>query len=118
MSLKYVLVALSLVIIMITGCVSPNVKLFTDATDPLQEFAIEGEGEGKILMIAVKGFISDYSTKGLIKSEPSMVQEIVSQLHLAEKDPEIKAVMFTIDSPGGSVTASDMLYHEIMRYKV
>ena len=53
----------------------------------------------------------------MLQSEPSMVQDIVSQLRLAEKDPEIKAVIFTIDSPGGSVTASDILYHEIMRYK-
>jgi protease-4 len=46
-----------------------------------------------------------------------MVEEIVSQLRLAEKDPGIKAILLKIDSPGGSSTASDVLYHEIMAYK-
>jgi protease-4 len=46
-----------------------------------------------------------------------MVQEIVSQLRLAEKDEEVRAVLLKIDSPGGSTTASDVLYHEIMAFK-
>ena len=45
------------------------------------------------------------------------MQEVVSQLRLAEKDNEIKAVLLEINSPGGSITASDVLYHEIMGFK-
>ena len=100
-----------------SGCVSPNVKLFSDATDPLQEFTLEGEGREKILLIPVKGVISDYARKGMLRTEPSMVQDIVSQLRLAEKDSQVKAIILTIDSPGGSVTASDLLYHEILTFK-
>jgi protease IV len=99
------------------GCVSPKVKLFTDATDPLQEFTLEGEGREKILLIPVKGVISDHGRKGMFRTEPSMVQDIVSQLRLAEKDSYVRAVLMTIDSPGGTVTASDLLYHEIMEFK-
>jgi protease-4 len=95
----------------------PTVKLFTDASDPLKEFVIEGDNEGKVLMIPVFGIISDIPSKGMIFTQPSMVQDIVSQLQLAEKDPEIQAVLFKIDSPGGSVTASDILYHEIKSFK-
>jgi protease-4 len=46
-----------------------------------------------------------------------VVQEVVAQLRLAEKDREIKALLLEINSPGGSVTASDILYHEIMGFK-
>ncbi len=99
------------------GCVSPNVKLFTDATDPLKEFVLEGEAKEKILLIPIQGVISDSPKRGMLQNEPGMVQDIVSQLRLAEKDSDIKAVILTIDSPGGSVTASDILYHEIIRYK-
>ncbi len=101
----------------INGCMFPTVKLFTDASDPLKEFTLEGEEEGKVLMIPVYGIISDISKKGMIQTEPSLVQDIVSQLKLAEEDSEIKAVLFKIDSPGGSVTASDVLYHEIKSFK-
>jgi protease-4 len=95
----------------------PTVKLFTDATDPLQEFTLEGDAEGKVLMISVNGIISDSSKKRMMRNDPSLVQDIVSQLRLAEKDPEIAAVIFKIDSPGGSVTASDVIYHEIQAFK-
>jgi protease-4 len=102
---------------LLNGCMFPTVKLFTDASDPLKEFVIEGDEEGKVLMIPVFGIISDIPSRGIIFTQPSMVQDIVSQLRLAEKDPEIKAVLFKIDSPGGSVTASDILYHEIKSFK-
>ncbi|RJP85932.1 MAG: signal peptide peptidase SppA [Desulfobacteraceae bacterium] len=103
--------------LLVNGCMFPTVKLFTDASDPLQEFTIEGDAPGKVLMISVNGIITDISPKGMLRTDPSMVQDIVSQLRLAEKDPEVQAVMFKIDSPGGSVTASDILYHEILSFK-
>jgi protease-4 len=46
-----------------------------------------------------------------------MVQEIVSQLRKAENDPEVKAVLIKIDSPGGSAIASDLIYNEIVAFK-
>jgi protease-4 len=46
-----------------------------------------------------------------------MVQEVVSQLRKAEADSQIGAVVLKVDSPGGSVTASDQLYHEIASFK-
>jgi len=95
----------------------PTVKLFTDASDPLKEFTLEGDGKEKILIIPVNGIISDISKRGIIRTDPSMVQDIVSQLKLAEKDPDIGAVLFKIDSPGGTVTASDIIYHEIKSFK-
>ena len=103
--------------LLVNGCMFPTVKLFTDASDPLKEYTIEGDAKGKILMISVNGIISDISKKGMIRTDPSLVQDIVSQLRLAEKDPEIQAVLFKIDSPGGSVTASDIIYHEILSFK-
>ena len=103
--------------LLINGCMFPTVKLFTDASDPLKEFVLEGDETEKILMISVYGIISDIPNKGIIFTEPSMVQDIVSQLRLAEADPDIKAVLFKIDSPGGTVTASDILYHEIKSFK-
>ena len=103
--------------LLLNGCMFPTVKLFTDASDPLKEFVLEGDETDKVLMIPVYGIISDIPKKAIIFNEPSMVQDIVSQLKLAEADPDIKAVLFKIDSPGGSVTASDILYHEIKSFK-
>jgi protease-4 len=106
-----------LVLSLITACAGPQVKLFTDATDPLKEFTIEGSGSDKILLIPVRGTISDSPKKGLLSSSPSMVEQVVAQLRKAEQDKRIKAVLFKVNSPGGTITASDLLYHEILSYK-
>lgn len=111
------LIAGMLVLFLLTACAVPQVKLFTDATDPLKEFTIEGSGGDKILLVPIRGVISDNPQKGLLSTSPSMVQQVVSQLKKAEQDKRIKAVLFKINSPGGSITASDLLYHEILSYK-
>jgi len=103
--------------IIINGCGAPNVKLFTDASTPLQEFTLQGKEKGKVLIIPVRGIISDNTKKGVFRDMPGMVQEIVSQLRIAEKDEEVRAVLLKIDSPGGSTSATDILYHEIMVFK-
>ncbi|NPU85882.1 MAG: signal peptide peptidase SppA [Syntrophaceae bacterium] len=114
---RFYLIAALLALVLLTACVGPQVKLFPDAKDPLKEFTIEGAGADKILLIPVRGLISDSPREGLITSNPSLVQEVVSQLRKAEKDKRIKAVLFKVNTPGGTITASDILYHEISAYK-
>jgi protease-4 len=99
------------------GCTSPRIKLFPSQTDPLQEFTLEGKAAEKVLLIPVRGVISDSPERGLLRTQPSTVQEVVSHLGKAEKDPMVKAVVLQLNSPGGSVTASDVLYNEIRRFK-
>jgi protease IV len=111
----YLVASLLLVLLLCGGCIKPKITIFPDNTEPLQEFTLQGSGKQKILIVSIKGFISD-SHRGFL-SKTSMVEEIVSQLKKASKDKEIKAVILKIDSPGGSVTASDILYHELMEYK-
>ena len=113
---RFLLITISITAFIITGC-APQFKLFSDETAPLREFTLEGGKPGKILVLPVRGFISDQPRKEFIRVKPSMVQEIVSQLRRAEKDRDIKAVVLKVDSPGGATTASDILYHEILTYK-
>jgi len=114
---KHISIILLISVLLFSGCASPRITLFSDDTVPLQEFTLQGKGKGKILVIPIKGEISGSTSKGLIFTKPSMIQEVVSQLKQAEKDKAIKAVILKIDSPGGTVTASDILYHEILAFK-
>ena len=102
---------------MVFGCAAPQVKLFSDASDPLQEFTIQGEADEKVLVISISGVITTKPNQSFLRTMPGLVQETVSQLKKAEKDKKIKSVLIKVDSPGGTVTAGDMLYHEIMAYK-
>jgi protease-4 len=99
------------------GCAAPSVTLFPDAAAPLKEFTLSGTGDEKILVVSVRGIIDDSPRRQLLRTEPSMVEEIVSQLQAAEEDEKIRSVLFKIDSPGGTATASDLLYHEILDFK-
>jgi protease-4 len=45
------------------------------------------------------------------------VVALVEKLKRAEADPDVKAVVVRIDSPGGDVTTSDILYHELVQFK-
>ncbi|MGE4558244.1 MAG: signal peptide peptidase SppA [Desulfovibrionaceae bacterium] len=103
-------------IFLLAGCFQ-RVRLFSDASDPLMEYILSGEGPGKVLLLSLDGVISDQPNRGVFSSKPSMVQDVVSQLDKASRDDEIKAVVLKINSPGGTVTASDILFHEIMEFK-
>ncbi|MDA8141161.1 MAG: signal peptide peptidase SppA [Desulfobacteraceae bacterium] len=100
-----------------TGCSLPKVTLFGDKQEPLKEYVLQGTGKGKVLVLSVDGTISSRAEKGVLQSRPSMVQQIVAYLKHAEQDPDIKALLLKVNSPGGTVTASDILYHEISAYK-
>jgi protease-4 len=117
MKRRSVLFGIVIFICALSGCVSPRVGFMVGETVPLKEYTLQGTSKEKVLLIPVKGFISDEREEGFLRSEPSMVQEIVSQLRKAENDRRVKAVVLKVDSPGGTVTASDVLYHEILSFK-
>jgi len=103
--------------LIVCGCVNTQIKLFTDAEDPLLEFVLEGKAREKLLIIPIKGFISSSPERDFMRNNAGMVQDVVSQLKLAREDKYVKSILFLIDSPGGTATASDILYNEIKSFK-
>ena len=114
---KFYFVAALIFMFTITACAPSKLNLFGAVPDPLKEFTLEGTGKDKILLIAVNGLISDSPKSGLITSSPSLVEQVVTQINKAQNDKQVKAILFKINSPGGTITASDLLYHEILMYK-
>jgi protease-4 len=104
-------------ILIISGCAAPRITLVTGDSVPLREYTLEGTEKGKVAIVPVMGKIDDSPKPGLLQEKPSMLQEFVAQLRKAEEDDQVGAVLLKIDSPGGSVTASDLLYHEIVEFK-
>jgi len=113
---KTLLTIFVLASLILCGC-QPRVNLFPDGTDPLLEKVQQGEGDNKVLVVSIDGTISAEGKRGLLGSSPSLVQEVSSRLKKAAEDEDIKALVLKVNSPGGGVTASDILYHEIVRFK-
>ena len=99
------------------GCI--NVQLFGGPPQPLVETVIYGESGPKILLIDIDGVISETrDERSLLEpSEESMVARVREQLDRAREDSSVRAVLLRINSPGGTVTASDILYQELLRFK-
>jgi protease-4 len=99
-----------------TGCITVNA--FGGGREPLVEAVVQGERGPKILLVEIDSTIKEDeedSALGLPLREGS-VARIREQLDLARKS-EVRALVLRIDSPGGTVTASDLLYREILRFK-
>lgn len=88
--------------------------------ESLEEVVVEeGSGNEKILLIDIDGPISNRPKKTLVgfQSETGMVDRIREILKKAENDENIKGIILRINSPGGTVTSSDIIYHEIKSFK-
>ena len=95
------------------GCI--HVDLFSGGR-ALQETTISGEGKDKILLIDISGALTTSKDSGIFP-EPSLPARLKEELTKAEKDDHIKAVILRINTPGGTVTSSDILYHELREFK-
>ena len=103
--------------ILLAACAAPQIKLKQDYAEPLTEFTLQGEGKDKILYLPLHGVISNEPSEGFLSSRPGLVQETVSHLRKAYQDPDVKAVILAVDSPGGGVVDSEILYSELAGFR-
>jgi protease-4 len=66
----------------------------------------------KVAVISLRGLIST-GVAGNVGE--SMVDDLRWELEQARNDDNVRAVVLDIDSPGGEVTASDMIYNAVVR---
>ncbi len=101
----------------VSGCTLFEVHLIPPMSK-LKEKVVSGSGSNKVLLVDVSGVISNQKNKGMLSSDKlGMVEQIREILNRAEKDTDIKAVLLRINSPGGTVTSSDIIYHELKTFK-
>jgi protease-4 len=110
-----------LVALAVAGCSVISLDL-TPRVRPLTEKTVEGRGHDKILLTEVSGFISDdagSSSLSLTAPPPRvpLLVRIREELDKASKDKRIKALVLRINSPGGTVTASDIVFREVQLFR-
>ncbi len=96
-----------------TGCITVNL---IEPPGPVRETQISGTGDAKVLLLDLSGVIGSQDKDGFVP-QPGMLATFKEELTRASKDERIKAVVLRVNSPGGTVTASDILYHEIRTFK-
>lgn len=102
-----------------SACIYAPFDLGLDAIGQVYEApVIDGRTDEKVLLLRVDGEISDHATDGgILGSAPSMTSRVRLELDMARQDESVRGVLLRIDSPGGGVTASDLIYREITRFR-
>ena len=105
---------------LIAGC-SPRIEVGIGGFPerdlrPSVVLADDAPGTDRIVLIDVRGLIVDASKPNLLGPNVNPVDRFTTHLALAEKDPRVRAVIVRIASPGGTVTGSDIMYHELRRF--
>lgn len=103
-----------------TGCVIIPVGDLLRGPSLQEQVLSEGAGfwsKEKIALVDISGVLTGRESTNLFLSSPNSVSEIKAQLQFAANDPQVKALVLRISSPGGEVTACDMLHHEVKRVR-
>ena len=107
--------------LLLAGCSVVSIDL-TPRVRPLEEETVEGRGDDKVLIMDLSGFLSDEAPSGVltIGNPPARVPMLVrvrEELKKAQKDTKVKALVVRINSPGGTVTASDIIFRELEAFR-
>jgi protease-4 len=104
---------LSIIVLLLTaGCGTPSflVTPVSSSTKLLEEEVQPGKGGGKIAIVQVEGMLMNARTGGFLQPGENAVSIFAQQMDKAAKDKNVKAVVLRVNSPGGTVTASDLMY--------
>jgi len=106
---------LAIATLVLPGCIIIPIGSFSPE---LREVTVRPGGwwASKILLVDVDGVISASGGGGMF-GPANMVAEIDEQLKIAKSDGAIKAVILRVNSPGGGVTASDLLYRRLSQFR-
>lgn len=104
-----------------SGCVliTGDFNLLSRRPEPLEERVVAGSGPAKILLIDLSGVIGSESRDnalGLGRRESTLAR-LEAELDQADRDDDIKALVVRVNSPGGTVTASDIIYERLTQFR-
>lgn len=87
----------------------------SDFASEYTETVLEEGVEGKVVLVGVSGVITSAQADPL--TEVAGDDAVVKQLEQTLEDPDVKAVILDIDSPGGEVVASDNIYRKVLEVR-
>ena len=105
----------------VAGCGVPSF-LITPVSNStrLQERVVQGGKGGssdKVAMVQVEGMLVNARIGGMFQAQENPVSLFAQQMRAAARDPAVKAVVLRINSPGGTVTASDTMYDIVKDFR-
>jgi protease-4 len=109
--------AAPLILALLVGCINVDVDLGAPGPNYVEKVIESSDTKDKIAIVDVEGVLSSDEQESILATKESQLVAFVEKLKRVEADEDVKAVVVRIDSPGGDVTTSDILYHELVRFK-
>ncbi|HEX2970941.1 MAG TPA: signal peptide peptidase SppA [Tepidisphaeraceae bacterium] len=105
----------------LTGCGVPSFLVTPVANSNKLKEELVQPGQGffpkKVAVIEVEGLLLNARSGGFLQPTENDVSLFVQQMEKAEKDPDVRAVVLRVNSPGGTVSASDAMYATVLRFR-
>lgn len=101
----------------LSHCRTGQAEYPRDEAPRFQEVWSYGAGEVKAVRIPLEGVIARPEGEGFFGARPDRVERVLAQIRAAGRDPEVRAVLLEVNSPGGSVTSSDEVYNALTRFR-
>jgi protease-4 len=78
---------------------------------------VPGSKADKVAIVPVEGTLLDERSDGLLQEGENPLSLFIQEMDEAANDDSVKAVVLRVNSPGGSVTASDTMYDYLLRFR-
>jgi protease-4 len=110
-----------LCLLFVGGCGMPSLLItpVSNSNALTEEVVQPGKGffQSKVAIIEVEGVLANARTGGLLKPTENSLSLFTQQLNEAAHDPDVKAVVLRVNSPGGTVSCADAMYQLVQRFK-
>lgn len=105
----------------LTGCFNGFQVIPGNFSGPIEQTVVYDADcclcRNKVAIIDVDGLIMNMRSSGLLGSGENPVSLFREKLDAAAADKNVKAVVLRINSPGGAVTASDIMYQDLLAFR-
>ncbi len=97
--------------------ISSSGKVGVDEFPVMKEVWASGHGDTKVVVIPITGMIMlQNDNSGLFPSETA-AQRALRSIRRATHDKDVRAIILQINSGGGGITASDIIYKALLDFK-
>jgi len=98
-------------LLLLAGCAAHLHLDFLGAAKIEEVTLVPSPAKEKILLI------TSLAVPGTLSREGDILSQVYLRLEKASADPMIRGIILRLDTPGGEVTASDVVYHELVKFK-
>jgi protease-4 len=91
--------------------------LFADRWHPPRRPRVPVRSRGRVALVEVRGSIVSGRTRRSPMGRQVGSESVSAALRVATKDDSVRAVVLSVDSPGGSAVASDTIWREVCRVR-